>query len=61
MVLQDFEPFSELNNYLKANPEQKEGYTFVREKFLQELIKKGFILEIKIYIRNDVSFVPPKF
>ena len=46
VVLKDFDPLTELNEYLNANPEQIKSYSFEEDRYLSMLLLKGLLLEI---------------
>lgn len=47
VVLRDFDPIAESDEYLAQNPKQAEDYTFSESAFLRSLIAKGLLLEIE--------------
>lgn len=47
VVLRDFNPRKELDEYLNANPKQKANYCFKPDGFLAKLLEKGLLLEIE--------------
>jgi len=66
VVLREFTPFIELDEYLYAHPKEKEGYNFERDRFLAALLAKGLLLEVEygiLYLgdcrqANECSFKP---
>ena len=47
VVLRDFNPSDELEEYLAANPEQRESYRFEHDGYLAALIVKGLLLDVE--------------
>ena len=47
VVLRDFDPMLELDEYLNSRPKQREGHKFIEWEFLAALLKKGLLLEIE--------------
>jgi hypothetical protein len=47
VVLRDFNPRAELDEYLAANPEQRESYSFEQDGYLAALMAKGLLLEVE--------------
>lgn len=45
VVLRDFDPKAELDEWLALNPKQREEYEFSYDKFLGALLSKGLLLE----------------
>lgn len=66
VVLHDFDPIAELEEYLNAHPKQRKDYLFEEMAFLSTLLKKGALLEIEygtLYLSDyerasDVCFKP---
>lgn len=47
VVLKDFDPYEELEEYLKEHPEQREDYHFKEDGLLAALLRKGLLMEVK--------------
>lgn len=47
VVLKDFDPMQELEEYRIANPDQAEDYGFKENAFLAWLTAKGYLLEVE--------------
>lgn len=47
VVLRDFAPMEELEEYKAAHPEQSEPYSFEQSAFLAVLLAKGLLLEVE--------------
>ena len=66
VVLRDFTPADELDDYISTRPDQKETYCFRESEFLAFLLAKGLLLEIEYsklhlgdYSRiNEVEYYP---
>lgn len=46
VVLKEFMPAAELDDYISTRPDQKETYSFRSSEFLAFLLAKGLLLEI---------------
>lgn len=66
VVLRDFDPMVELDEYKAAHPQDCDEYNFDKSCFLAQLLSKGLLLEINfgnLYMGSygqieDVSFTP---
>lgn len=47
VVLRDFDPRAELDEFLSAHPEQRDDYSFEPDGFLAALLAKGLLLEVE--------------
>lgn len=47
VVLRDFNPRAELDEYLAENTEQRESYSFKNAGYLAALLAKGLLLEVE--------------
>ena len=47
VVLKDFDPRAELDEYLSTRPDQNQQYSFENDQFLAVILAKGLLLEIK--------------
>lgn len=46
IALKDFDPMPLLEEYLEANPEDRESYSFHEDAFLAKLLQEGYLEEI---------------
>lgn len=66
VALRDFDPRKELDEYLCANPEQKDDCSFHQDEFLASLLARGLLLEVeygRLYLgayscHDSFSFTP---
>lgn len=47
LVLRDFDPRAELNEFLNAHPKQRENCCFEQDEFLAAILAKGLLLEVE--------------
>ena len=66
VVLRDFDPRAELDEYLCVNPEQRESYQFQQDGYLAVLLAKGLLMEVEYgtlylgaYLSHDSFFFTP--
>lgn len=66
VVLKDFDPMKELEEYKAANPDKAKDYEFGEDAFLAVLLAKGYLMEVEhgnLYLGSygcsrDVRFTP---
>ena len=47
VVLRDFDPLAELEEYLTTHADQREAYSFEQDEYLAALLAKGLLVEIE--------------
>lgn len=66
VVLRDFDPRAELDEYLTAHADQREEYRFEQDAYLSTLLAKGLLIEIEygtLYLgeyacHESLGFIP---
>src|SRR5689334_4247616 len=56
VVLKDFEPGAELEEYLAAHSDQRDDYTFEESQFLAAILAKGLLLEVQYGVMHMCDY-----